>query len=191
MSDTMERYHRAQELFDTTLAALPAERWDQPTACLGWTVRDIAGHAVWGQHLLRYWAEGKEYESVAGSPGAEHPADELGGADPVAAWRSARSATLAVLTPENRQRIAPTKAFGSIPVEGFAGILVVDFICHAWDIGYPAGQRVVIDDDLITAAWDRMQSPPRVPGGIGPELSPPPGADRQTRFLAFLGRRSW
>jgi hypothetical protein len=28
----------------------------------------------------------------------------------------------------------------------------------------------------------------RRPGGIGPELTAPPGADEQTRFLAFLGR---
>jgi uncharacterized protein (TIGR03086 family) len=191
MADIMQQYDRAQDLFDTTLAALPAQRWDQPTTCPGWTVRDVAGHVVWGQHLVRHWAEGSEYGSAVGSPGAVHPADELDGDDPVAVWRSARSAATAALTPENRQRIAPTRAFGSIPVEQFLGILVVDFLCHAWDIGYPAGRPVVLDDDLITAAWERMQSPLRVPGGIGPELSPPAGADRQTRFLAFLGRRSW
>jgi hypothetical protein len=30
----------------------------------------------------------------------------------------------------------------------------------------------------------------RAPGGIGPELATPPGADEQTRYLAFLGRRA-
>ena len=29
----------------------------------------------------------------------------------------------------------------------------------------------------------------RFPGGFGPALDPPPGADGQTRLLCFLGRR--
>jgi hypothetical protein len=29
----------------------------------------------------------------------------------------------------------------------------------------------------------------RVPGGFGAKLEPPPGADEQTRFLAFVGRQ--
>lgn len=192
MSDTMEQYRRAQDLFDRTLAALPAERADQPTTCPGWTVRDIVGHVVWGQHLVQHWAQGLEHESMVGSPGAEHPADEIGDTDLVEAWRSARQATQPMLTPENLRRVAQSRAFGSIPVEEFVGrILVVDFLCHSWDIAYPAGQPVILDDDLMTAAWDRMRDVPRVPGGIGPELTPPAGADRQTRFLAFLGRRAW
>lgn len=31
----------------------------------------------------------------------------------------------------------------------------------------------------------------RGPGAFGPELTPPEGADAQTRLLAFVGRRSW
>ena len=30
----------------------------------------------------------------------------------------------------------------------------------------------------------------RTPGGFGPKIDPPPGADVQTRLLAFTGRRA-
>jgi hypothetical protein len=30
-----------------------------------------------------------------------------------------------------------------------------------------------------------------VPGFFGPELTPPPDADEQTRWLAYLGRAAW
>jgi hypothetical protein len=30
----------------------------------------------------------------------------------------------------------------------------------------------------------------RGPGAFGPELTPPPGADEQTKLLAFLGREA-
>ena len=52
-TDTMAAYRRAQDCFDAVIAAVPADKWDAPSACAGWTVRDVAGHVIWGQEQMR------------------------------------------------------------------------------------------------------------------------------------------
>jgi len=51
---------------------------------------------------------------------------------------------------------------------------------------------VRLDPELvpIAFAWAR-DNVIRVPGFFGPELAPPPDADEQTRWLAYLGRCAW
>jgi hypothetical protein len=49
-----------------------------------------------------------------------------------------------------------------------------------------------LDPVLVTTAFDWSQTHVmRRPGFFGPELTPPDGADEQTRMLAFLGRAPW
>jgi uncharacterized protein (TIGR03086 family) len=186
--NTLDRYVRAQEGFDRVVAALPAGRWDGPSACTEWTARDVLGHVVWGQDLVRHLAAGQEFTSVVGAPGAPNPG-QLIGADPLGTWRAARAASLRTLTPDALARTVTLRAFGVVPLEMFVTALVTDFLAHTWDIAFPAGIDVRLDPDLVPGcfAWSR-QAEIRGPGGIGPEVTPPPGADEQTRFLAFLGR---
>ena len=68
--DTIELYRRAQDGFDAVLADVPPERWDAPSAYTEWTVRDVAGHVIWGQRQLRAWATGEDYTDSSGAPGA-------------------------------------------------------------------------------------------------------------------------
>jgi Mycothiol maleylpyruvate isomerase N-terminal domain len=67
---TMASYRRAQAGFDAVLAAVPVESWDAPSACDPWTLRDVAGHVIWGQEQMRCWATGQPYGVAAGAPGA-------------------------------------------------------------------------------------------------------------------------
>ncbi|WP_158891879.1 TIGR03086 family metal-binding protein [Amycolatopsis anabasis] len=190
MNDIMDRYRRSQDGFDRVLAGVPADAWDHPSACADWTIADVTGHVIWGQHLVRHWARGEEYTEVTGAPGTPHPAP-MAGADPVAAWRAARERSLATLDADALRRPVDTRALGTIPLEEFLEALVTDFLAHTWDIGHPLGQDIRLDPELVAGsfAWARTR-PLRAPGGLGPELTPPPGADEQTRYLAFLGRRA-
>jgi uncharacterized protein (TIGR03083 family) len=76
--DTMESYRRAQDGFGAILAAVRSDQWDAPSTCTEWTVRDVAGHVIWGQHQMRAWGTGEEYTQMAGAPGMPHPAEMAG-----------------------------------------------------------------------------------------------------------------
>lgn len=188
---TMESYRRAQDRFDEVLAAVPAGKWDVPSACPPWTVRDVAGHVIWEQEQLRHWATGLEYDRTAGAPGAPRPR-ELAGTDPMEIWRTARAAATETLTPEALGRTVLLPGLGQIPVAAVVTLLVNEHLVHAWDIAHALGLDVRLDPDLIAEsfAWARAHAV-RAPGYFGPELTPPPGADERTRWLAFLGRAAW
>ena len=186
-------YRRALDGFDAVVAAVPADRWDGPSASTEWTVRDVAGHVVWGQEQLRHWATGEPYGNRAGAPGAAHPGPGgMAGDDPPATWRAARAACDEALTAEALTRTVTLPGIGEQPLTGIVALLVTDLLAHTWDIGHAAGIDVRLPAELIPAslAWARDNAI-RVPGFFGPELSPPPGADEQTRWLAYLGRAAW
>jgi uncharacterized protein (TIGR03083 family) len=127
--NTLDRYVRAQEGFDRVVAALPADRWDGPSACTEWTARDVLGHVVWGQDLVRHQAMGLPFASRVGAPGAPDPR-RLIGDDPLGTWRAARDASLPTLTPGSLARIVSLRAFGEVPLETFLTALVTDFLAH-------------------------------------------------------------
>ncbi|HEY7596860.1 MAG TPA: TIGR03086 family metal-binding protein [Actinophytocola sp.] len=189
--DTMESYRRAQELFDSVLAAVPVSAWDRPSACSEWTVRDVAGHVVWGQRQLRAWATGEQFADRTGAPGAPHPA-ELAADDPVATWRAARSEALATLNEQSLARLTMLPGLGEIPVSAVVTLLTADNLTHAWDIAHAVGAEARFDPAIVPGvfAWARKNAIRR-PGFFGPELAPPADADEQTRLLAYLGRAPW
>ncbi|HKA98082.1 MAG TPA: TIGR03086 family metal-binding protein [Streptosporangiaceae bacterium] len=191
IGNTMASYRRAQDGFDAVLAAVPESGWDSPSACSAWTVRDVAGHVIWGQEQVRCWATGLKLDRNAGAPGAAHPG-EMAGTDPVATWRAARAATVEVLTGEGLDRAVSLPGLGVRPLAAVVTLLVTDHLAHTWDIGHALNLDVPLDAELIPGsfAWARDHIV-RVPGLFGPELTPPPGADEQTRWLAFLGRAAW
>jgi uncharacterized protein (TIGR03086 family) len=189
--DTMECYRLAQDGFDAVVAAVPADEWDAASACAQWTVRDVAGHIIWGQEQLRHWAIGQPYLVKDGAPGAPHPG-VLAGDDPVATWRAARHAVMESLTDEALTRTVVLPGLGEQPLSAIVTLLVTDHLAHSWDIGHGIGLDVRLDPHLIAGslAWARDHVI-RAPGFFGPELSPPPGTDEQARWLAYLGRAGW
>jgi uncharacterized protein (TIGR03086 family) len=189
--DTMELYGRAQDGFDVVLADVRSDQWDAPSACSEWTVRDVAGHVIWGQHQMRAWATAEHYTERAGAPGAPRPAVMVG-EDPVATWRAAREASVATLTEETLARPTSIVGIGEVPLAAVVTLLITDQVAHTWDIGHALGMDVRLDAALVSVAfgWARTNAVRR-PGFFGPELAPPAGADEQTRMLAFLGRAAW
>lgn len=50
----MEGFHlldAATKIFDSRLSTVTAAQWTRPTPCEGWSVRDLAGHVVDGNHM--------------------------------------------------------------------------------------------------------------------------------------------
>src|SRR3981081_3304607 len=99
----MDGYRRAQDCFEGVLAVVPAQEWDRPSACAQWTLRDVAGHVIWGQEQLRHWATGQHYGCTDGAPGAAHPG-RLTGTNPVETFRDVRASAVESLTSEALSR---------------------------------------------------------------------------------------
>lgn len=189
--DTMKLYRQAQDEFDAVLAAVRPDQWNAPSVCTEWTVRDVAGHVIWGQRQMRAWATGEDYTDRTGAPGSSHPAVQAGD-DPVAAWRAAREASVATLTEDALARPTSITGIGEVPLAAVVTLLITDQVAHTWDIGHALEMDVRADPALVAVAFDWARANVvRAPGFFGPELTPPADADEQTRMLAFLGRAAW
>ncbi len=189
--EIVDRYQRTQDAFDAVLAAVPAGRWDAASACEHWTVRDVAGHVIWGVEVLRRHAAGEEYTPRNGPAGSEKPG-ELAGEDPLAQWRATREATDAVVTDEFLGLPAPAWYLANRPdvtVTDYLALLTFDTLVHTWDVGSALGVEVTMEPDIVAPSFSLARLIiSRTPGTFGPKVKPAPGADQQTRFLAFLGR---
>ncbi|WP_037346875.1 TIGR03086 family metal-binding protein [Sciscionella sediminilitoris] len=189
--EVLADYRAAQDCFETVLAEVPPRDWDAPSECAEWSVRDVVGHTIWGLELVRHLATGQDYLDRTGSPGSERPG-ELAGADPRDTWRGARAAlSLTVTSLGNPAPSAFVAAHPDARLREFLGVVTLDFLAHSWDIGHAIGVPVTLDTGLLrrTAPVARAIVV-RATGMFAPRAPCPDGADEQTRWLAFLGRKA-
>ncbi len=182
MSDTADRYRRLSQDMASTIAAVPDDGWDGQSPCEDWKARDVVGHLVHTSGMF------------LGFVGREPPSGPSVEDDPVAAWDSARRQVQAALddpavAEQTFQGVTGTSTF-TAAVDRF---LCSDLVVHRWDLARATGQDIRLDPDdmaYVRAAVAPLADKMRTPGAFGPELEPPPGADEQTAFLAYFGRRA-
>jgi uncharacterized protein (TIGR03086 family) len=183
MEPTAQRYERLADAFAATVAAVPESAWQNPSPCEGWTARDVVRHVVDTQGMFLGF--------VGGGLGDIPSVDD----DPGAAWRSAGAAVQAELDDPERAGAEFEGASGTSTLEqAVERYLLFDLVIHRWDLARAAGLDDRIDQAELPWARERAEAfgdRARSPGVFGPELEPPPGADDQTRLLAFVGRRAW
>ena len=115
--------------------------------------------------------------------------------DPAAAFDAARSVVAGHLRdPEAAAASFEGALFGHMTfTQAIDRFIASDLVIHRWDLARAAGADVVLPPDEVTRIRqesDGFGEHLRSPGAFGPELTPPAGADEQTRLLAFLGRRT-
>ena len=167
--------------------AIPADRWDAPSPCSRWTVRDVLNHLtsehLWAPHLLR----GETLEQV----GDRYDGDVLGEGAP-AAWTAAISASvLAWGDLEDAQRPVHT-SMGQISAREYAHQMLVDLTVHGWDLAHGADVPYEPHDDAVAVCLAYEE--PRVGDSGVPRIfrpAVPATSDRPfDRLLALLGRRA-
>jgi uncharacterized protein (TIGR03086 family) len=151
-------------------------------SCEEWTARDVVSHLV----------EGHRGVIAAVRGGASEPlgADE----DVKQAWESA-SRAIDEITGDTeavaKEMDGPT---GTMPVEQIIGRFVcMDLLVHTWDLARTIGANERLDEDSVRHAYEALKpidAMIRQPKVFGPKLEPPVGADLQTEFLYFLGRKA-
>ena len=174
--------------FEGVAAQLSAEQWDGPSACQGWTARDVLGHLGtaldMGERLLR--GEQPQF------PEAERPGDLVEG-EPLA-WYQERARgcadalagadlDLEMDTPMGKRTVADRLAFPAL-----------DLYIHAWDIGQPAGFDVVLPEDLMAFGHHYLDPIPAEMmrgdrGVFAAEVEPPVDATPTEAFVAWTGRQ--
>lgn len=188
MTETIaDRYRRRAAAFTDTVAAVSGSRWSAASPCEDWDARGVVAHVVGTQGMF------------AGLVGRDLEPGPSVDDDPLGAWTAARDQTQAALD---------DPALATVEFDGFGGrttladavdrFLSFDLVVHRWDLARAAGiHDDILEVDLtalrvaIDEMTEQMGEAMRAPGVFGPELTPPSGADTQTRVLAVIGRQAW
>jgi uncharacterized protein (TIGR03086 family) len=181
-SEVAERYGRIADGFTARLQGVPPGAWSNASPCPDWTAHDVAKHVVDTTRRLLTRLTG-------GDPTAPDSDEDL-----LAAWQVESEAVRAALADPERAKAEVRSMAGTQPFETLVGgVMCADTLIHTWDLARATGQDDRLDPDGITAALAFLEPNDamlRVPGGFGPAIDPPPGADDQTRLLAFVGRQA-
>jgi uncharacterized protein (TIGR03086 family) len=183
--DIGELYRRTLETWTTRVTQVPDDRWDAPTPCTEWTVRDlvnhVAGEDAWTVPLVRGSTIAEVGDSLDG---------DLLGEDPVgAATELAHAAGEAVEEALPAGRTVQL-SYGEESLEEYLRQLAADHLIHGWDLAAATGSARDMDPAAVdeVAAWfaDREEMY-RSGGAVGPRVS----TDRsgaQAELLAAGGR---
>jgi uncharacterized protein (TIGR03086 family) len=181
MSDVIERYLGLAEQFGARVEATPDDQWSAQSPCPDWKARDIVAHVVGSQRALTGAIEGTPVEAV--------PDD----ADPKALWRASMPKLVAALQTPGALEKQVAGPMGDMPIEFMLGrFLSNDVLVHTWDLARAVGGDERLDQDAVGHAFEGLKPVDamlRRPGVFGDKVEPPEGADLQTSFLCFLGRR--
>jgi uncharacterized protein (TIGR03086 family) len=177
-----EQFVRALDVFESVAVGVPADRWDAPSPCEGWSAADVVDHVTGGLRAIQsLGADG----TPEGGPAA--------GADSLGRWQAARAELLAVLDDAALTKQVSLPWGAQMPLGEYIGRYPLELVVHTWDLARATGQAVVIDQDLVSDALATavLFAPAgRAAGIIGPECVVAEDADDLTRLLAIFGRQA-
>jgi uncharacterized protein (TIGR03086 family) len=182
MTDVQDSYRVVSSGFGAAVKAVTPDQWGAQSPCDQWTARDLLAHVVENHRGVIASVRGGESEPLA--------ADE----DPKQAWDNASRAIGEItVDPEAlaKEIDGPT---GKMPAGQIIGqFMTMDVLVHTWDLARAIGADERLDADSVRQSYEAlkpMDAMIRQPNVFGPKLEPPVGANLQTEFLYFLGRRA-
>lgn len=181
--DVKTRFQRVSDTFGARVREVPADAWELPSPCAGWSARDIVRHLVeWVPPFLH---------DGAGIEIPEGPSVDL---DPVGAWTNLAAAIQAILdAPDIADRRFEHPQAGSHRLDDAIAMFILgDVLIHTWDLARATGLDEKVDADEVAGMLDGLEPLDemlRSSGHYGPRVEVDDGAGSQDRLLAFLGRR--
>lgn len=180
-SEVGDRYGRIADGFTAALEGCPPGAWSNASPCEEWTAHGVAKHVVETHRRILTRLTG-------GDPSPPDTDEDL-----AASWQVESSAIRAALADADRAATPVKGMAGEQPFEQLVGgVLCADTLIHTWDLARATGQDERLDSGAVSTALTFLTPNDdmlRVPGGMGPKVEPPPGADEQTRLLCFVGRQ--
>jgi uncharacterized protein (TIGR03086 family) len=183
VSEVSDRYGTIAEGFDARVRGVGADRWSCLSPCEEWTARDIAVHVINTHRRVRSVLGDVEFEEVG--------PDE----DVAAQWTVGSEAIMAALDDDALASKIVSGMFGEQSFDSLVGrLLCADTLIHTWDLARATGQDDRLDEEAVVKALKFLtpiDEAIRRPGGFGPRIEAPEGADAQAMLLAFAGRAGW
>jgi len=171
------QYRTLADRMTILLDATDSRSLQRPSPCEGWDGADVLEHMITTQRDFL---------------GSHTTVPELTATEPVERWQEHVSQVGALLT----------DGLGETEFEGYFGPTTVgatlarfygfDMIVHRWDIGAAVGVEVVWDEDELQQAEtsiDGFGDHLYAEGICAEPIQAGPGATRQQRLLALMGRR--
>lgn len=182
MTEVQDRYGQVAKGFDATVRAASPDKWEAQSPCEQWKARDVVAHVVAGHRGVIAGVSGGESEPL--------DADE----DPRQAWQEASEAVAQITGDREALAKEIDGPVGKMPAgEVIDRFVTMDVLVHTWDLARAVGADERLDEDAVRRGYEAlkpMDAMIRQPNVFGPKLDPPAGADLQTEFLYFLGRRA-
>jgi uncharacterized protein (TIGR03086 family) len=182
MTDVHDNYRVVSGGFGAAVTAVAPDQWGAQTPCEEWTARDLLAHVVENHRGV--------IASVRGGESKPLGADE----DPKQAWEDAARGISEIAGDPEAAATEMDGPTGKMPAGQIIGQFVtMDVLVHTWDLARTVGAHEHLDEDCVRQAYEAlkpMDAMIRQPSVFGPKLEPPEGADVQTEFLCFLGRRA-
>lgn len=175
------------------IGSVDTTRWDAPSPCSAWTVRQVGSHLIGSVALLTRVADGEPVDPAGFDPQQLADPDRLG-VEPVAAFRGVAEQSVAVFSRPD----ALDRRF-AYPVPDAPGLLLANLcllesLIHGWDIADGAAVSYHPDAAVVAAVQDfagtAIGAEQRRQGLFGPACPTGSHADRLTATLGHLGRRA-
>lgn len=180
MATSDSTYFRVANGFGHTLSMVRESQWENRTPYDEWDASELVAHVIATHQRVYSIVDPKGIGDI----------DE--GATLLEQW------SLATTT---MQRALNDPVVGNTPVSTRAGeqpfsglvesLVMIDTLCHTWDLARAINASEVLDETAVTIAYAKladMGNAIRLPGGFKDAIAPLPSADAQTQFLNFTGR---
>lgn len=183
MSANLRNFTSAVYSFDAVVQRLPEQAWDAPSACEGWSGRDLLQHQC---AVL----EGVRLVASSGQMAAPTPPEDV--SDPVATWNACRDGLLEALDqPGVLQQQGPFW-FDTPTLDAMIGVVQWDPLAHAWDLAQTCDAQACLNEAVAEASLQTILSmqPLLIESGrIGQPVEVPADAPASQRFLGATGRQ--
>ncbi len=186
MSESLRLYTTVMFGLEQTLARVPSNAWDRPSPCEGWTVREVAGHAMAVTRNIAARASGGEVLDAFTDVGA------IAGDDPVATFRTFRTEFLEATDRRGALQTSVASRLGDMNIDSYMAFMRSDTFVHTWDVARGASIDPLFDPAMVSVILAdylaRDMTPLRVPQRYDDERTVTPAAGELARLIAFTGR---
>ena len=186
--DLPQVHARSLDTTRVVVAGVGDGHWGDPSACDGWTVRELVNHIVTGN----YWADELAGGKTIAEVGDAYEGDVLGD-NPVAAYDASAALAAAAFRAPGAMDAPCAVSYGPVPGSIYCGHRFLDVLIHGWDVARSTGQDTTLPADLVDACWEVLEPQLELlaaSGLFGEALPVADDADAEARLLAALGRRA-